>query len=55
MGFYSMVSLISAGLSFLVSAIVGSTSGSQSLHSADAILKAGIVIHLLSPVVVVWM
>ncbi len=55
MGFYSMVSLISAGLSFLVSAIVGSTSGSQALSSADAILKAGIVIHLLSPVVVVWM
>jgi len=50
-----MVSLISAGLYFLVSAIVGSTSGSQSLHSASAILKAGIVIHLLSPVVVVWM
>ncbi len=55
MGFYSMVSLISASLSFLVSAIVGSTSGSQVLSSADAILKAGIVIHLLSPVVVVWM
>ena len=55
MGFYSMVSLISAGLSFLVSAIVGSTSGTQMLPSADAILKAGIVIHLLSPVVVLWM
>jgi len=54
-GFYSMVSLISASLSFLVSAIVGSTSGSQVLSSADAMMKAGIVIHLLSPVVVVWM
>ncbi|MBM3400437.1 MAG: hypothetical protein FJY15_07740 [Bacteroidetes bacterium] len=55
MGFYSIVSLISTGLSFLVSAIVGSNSGSQVLPSADAMLKAGIVIHLLSPVVVVWM
>lgn len=55
LGFYSVVSLISAGLSFLVSAIVGSKSGSQTLTSADAILKAGIVIHLLSPAVVVWM
>lgn len=55
MGFYSMVSLISASLSLLVSAIVSSASGAQALSSADAILKAGIVIHLLSPVVVLWM
>lgn len=55
MGFFSIVSLISTGLSFLVSAMVGSTSGSQVLPSADAMLKAGIVIHLLSPVVVLWM
>lgn len=55
MGFYSIVSLISAGLSLLVSAIVGTSSGSEVLPPADAILKAGIVIHLLSPVVVVWM
>jgi hypothetical protein len=39
----------------LVSAIVGTSSGSEVLPPADAILKAGIVIHLLSPVVVVWM
>lgn len=55
MGFFSMVSLISACLSFLVSAIVGSSSGHTALTSADAILKAGIVIHLLSPVAAVWM
>jgi 4-hydroxybenzoate polyprenyltransferase len=55
LGFYSIVSLISTSLSFLVSAIVGTASGSQVLPSVDAILKAGIVIHLLSPVVVLWM
>ena len=55
MGFYSIISLFALCMSLFVSLFVRFSSNSNVYPMADALLKAAIVIHVLSPVVVLWM